>query len=85
MVNNWLLAQLADVLQCAAMSAVCLFCEHSCFSKVALLVVTISFVIAANIMTLKLFNTAMGRPQPVQKRARVARAYENLTENHGMP
>ena len=52
-VNNWLLVQFAGALQCAAMSAVCLFCERSCFSTVALLVVTISFVIAANITTLK--------------------------------
>ena len=65
-------------------------CERSCFSTVALvvyvaslytatqlLVVTASFVVAANNTTLKPFTTAMGRQQPVQKRGQVEKPYEN--------
>ena len=69
-VNNWLLAHLHmcfNVLLCQQY-----VCERSCCSMVALvvyvasysysvLVVTITFVVAANITTFKPFNTAMGR------------------------
>ena len=63
----------AHALQCVAMSAVCLFVNAAVFrtssvgiacrmlAATQLLVVTISFVVAANTMILKPFNTAMGR------------------------
>ena len=71
-VNNWLLARLRmrfNVLLCHDQ---CMFiCKRSCFfngctsslashAATQLLVVTISFVVAANTTTLKPFNTAMG-------------------------
>ena len=73
-VNNWLLANLHMRFNVFWYVSTMFICEHSCFLLVALvvyvasysysgtcIVVTISFVVAANFMTLKPFNTAIGR------------------------
>ena len=49
-----------------------------------LLVVTISFVVAANIATLKPFNTAVRQRQPGQKKGPSGKALCKLMENHAI-
>ena len=84
----------AHVLQCVGyVSGIfCLWTQlfsDGCTSSLAsaatqLLVVTTSFVVAANIATLKPFNTAMRQRQPGQKKGPSGKALWKLTENHAI-
>ena len=83
-VNDWLLAHLRmcfNVLLCHKYvylwTRLFFYGCNSMHIATQLPVVTVSFIVAANITTLKPFNTVIGWRQPVWKWAKVEKPYEN--------